>query len=263
MSSCLLQAGEGHRTAILSLGSRPKPAAKPVPLLLDAVVAKAVDDALIALLPLGTQTAHAPAPLPQPDMPVLVGYERNAMPVATIAADVALVSTLVAHQCGMVFKAASSKPGRFETGFLSGLAVRLLPALFGDAGDVMVAKVTDADFTGEGCTDTQFLVTIPHKPEPVTGHLRLVVPIAGQHLATVEKSGPALQTTHVSARCHLPVRRMSLQQVAGLREGSVLTLERGGDAVLTINGKPFAKGAYQEAAGKRSFRIHEPSRETV
>ncbi len=261
MSSVLAKAGDGHRAAILSLGTRPKMAAKSSPLSMDAATAQAVDDALISLLPLGTRTAHSIAPLPQPDMPVRVGFERNGMAIAVMEADATLASALVAHQCGMAFRTPNTRPGRFETGFLSGLAMRLLPVLLGTASDVQMAKTPDDDFKGDpNCADTQFLVTIPRKPEPVVGRLRLIAPVPSMIEDGNTSSDPALRTTRVSARCHLPVRRMSLQQVAGLREGSVLTLEPGEGVVLTINGKTFAKGTLHETAGKRSFRTIEHSR---
>ncbi len=263
MNAPLARPGDAHRAAILSLGSKGRPAAKAERLSMDSATAKAVDDAIIALLPLGTKTTHSPAPLPQPDMPVRVGFERHGMEIAVMEADAALMSALVAHQCGIIFRTTNSRPGRFETGFLSGLAMRLLPALFGTPSEVQVAKAPDGAFSGDRtCADTQFLVTVPHKPDPIIGRLRVIAPV-GSAVSTVtgdsRASDPALQTTLVSARCHLPVRRMSLQQVAGLREGSVLTLERGTDAVLTIKGKTFTHGTLHETAGQRSFRTREHS----
>lgn len=262
---------ESHRAAVFSLGTKLKSIAKTPRPSLDVITAKAIEDELITLLPLGTSTVHSLTPMPIPELPVHVGFERNGATVAMMAADGALVSALVAHQCGMklrthAFKPEAPKPGQFETGFLAGLATRLLPTLFGHATDVQVAKEFDADFATASavptaCTDTQFLITIPHKPEPVTGRLRLLAPLKSDSVASPSKTtaDPALHTTRVSARCQLPVQRMSLAQVAGLREGSVLTLEPGAAAVLSINGKPFATGALHEAAGHRSFRTTEHS----
>ncbi len=256
-----------QRAALMALWSKPRETVAPAAPTLGLPAIRAIDDALVSLLPLGTTSVHATTRLPLPDMPVRVGFERNAMPVAVLMADAPLMAALVCHQCGTPIRKPSGRPGRFETGFLSGLAARLLPVLFGGSGDVTVAKVADADFPGneglaEGCADTQFIVTVPHKPAPVTGRLRIIAPTTSTAAATSPgtPSGPALRTTRVSARCHLPVRRMSLQQVAGLSEGSVLTLEPGQDAVLTINGRHFATGTYDGSAGKRSFRTHEHSR---